>query len=154
MRTTLCLMTLGSVLASAACGGPQPPPFKPVVDTKLLMQAVVDPAADALWEATGWIITAAGTEQRKPKDAEAWTVVRNHAVALTEAGNLLMMAPRAKDGDEWMKRAQEMIGQGEAAIHAAEAKEWDKLFTVGGDIYESCSNCHQKYLDAIVNANK
>jgi len=26
--------------------------------------------------------------------------------------------------------------------------------TVGGDLYESCSNCHRKYLDAIVNANK
>lgn len=154
MRTTLGLVILGGLLASAGCGGPQPPPFRPVVDTKLLMQAVVDPAADALWDATGWIITAEGIEQRKPKDEEAWTVVRNQAVALTEAGNLLMMAPRAKDGGEWMKRAEEMIGQGEAAMRAAEAKDWDRLFTVGGDVYEACTNCHQKYVDAIVNANQ
>jgi hypothetical protein len=30
----------------------------------------------------------------------------------------------------------------------------DRLFTVGADIYDSCSACHQKYMDAIVNANK
>jgi mono/diheme cytochrome c family protein len=45
-------------------------------------------------------------------------------------------------------------GCGAAAIRAADAKNADRLFTIGGDIYESCSACHQKYLDAIVNANK
>jgi hypothetical protein len=154
MHATWRIAIFGGLLAGGGCGGPQPPPFRPVVDTKLLMQAVVDPAADAVWEATGWIITADGIQQRQPKDAEAWTVVRNQAVALTEAGNLLMMAPRAKDGGEWMKRAAEMIAQGEAAIHAAEARDWDKLFSVGGDIYEACSACHEGYLDAIVSANK
>ena len=80
--------------------------------------------------------------------------VRNAAVALTESGNLLMMVPRAKDGGEWMKRSQELIDTGEAAIRAADAKNADRLFTVGGDIYEACSNCHRQYMDAIVNANR
>jgi hypothetical protein len=62
--------------------------------------------------------------------------------------------PRAKNGGEWMQLAQDMINTGQEAIKAAEAKNADKLFTVGGDIYDSCSNCHRKYLDAIVNANK
>jgi cytochrome c556 len=75
-------------------------------------------------------------------------------VALAESGNLLMMVPRAKDGDEWMKRSRELIDQAERAIKAADAKNADELFTVGGDIYEACSNCHQKYLETIVNANK
>lgn len=82
------------------------------------------------------------------------TTVRNAAVALTESGNLLMMVPRAKGGGEWMKRAQELIDTGEAAMRAADAKNADRLFTIGGDIYEACSNCHRQYMDAIVNANK
>jgi cytochrome c556 len=53
-----------------------------------------------------------------------------------------------------MKRAQEMIDTSERAIRAAEAKNAEQLFTVGGDIYEACSACHQKYMEAIVNANK
>ena len=136
------------------CGGPPPPPFKPVVDTKLLMQAVIDPTADAIWDSVKSIDTKEGSQEIRPKTDEEWTAVRNAAITVAEAGNLLMLVPRAKDGGEWMKRAQEMIDTGEAAIRAAEAKNADRLFTVGGDIYEACSNCHRQYMDAIVNANK
>ena len=59
-----------------------------------------------------------------------------------------------KDGDAWMKRSQEMIDTGLAAWKAAEAKNVDQLFTIGGDIYEACSHCHQEYMDAIKNANQ
>ena len=65
-----------------------------------------------------------------------------------------MMTPRAKDGDVWMERSQAMIDTGLAAWKAAEAKNVDQLFTVGGDVYEACSQCHRRYMDAIVNANK
>lgn len=131
-----------------------PVPFKPIADNKLLMQSVIDPNADVIWESVKTIITARGTEEIRPRTEEEWTAVRNSAITLAESGNLLMMVPRAKDGDEWMKRAQELIDTSQAAIRAAEAKNADRLFTVGGDIYESCSRCHQKYMDAIANANK
>jgi hypothetical protein len=80
--------------------------------------------------------------------------VRNSAIMLAESGNLLMMVPRARDGGPWMARAQELIDTSQAAIRAVEARNADRLFTVGGDIYEACSHCHQKYMDAIANANK
>jgi hypothetical protein len=148
-------LMLAVVLAlSTACGGPPPPPFNPVVDTKLLMQAVVVPNADAIWDAVKSIDTKEGSQEIRPKTEEQWTAVRNAAITVAEAGNLLMLVPRAKDGGEWMKRAQEMVNTGEEAIRAAEAKNADRLFTVGGDIYESCSNCHRQYMEAIVNANK
>lgn len=153
MRLPVVVLLAGA-LSFIACGGPAPPPFKPIADTKLLMQSVVDPNADAIWDAVKTIDTKDGTQEIRPKTDAEWTAVRNAAVTVTESGNLLMMVPRAKDGGEWMQRAQEMIGAGEAAIRAAEAKNAERLFTVGGDIYDSCSNCHRKYLDAIVNANR
>ena len=145
---------VAGVAAAACSSGPQPPPFKPVVDTKLLMQATIDPTADEIWDAVKTVITKDRTEETRPKTNEEWTAVRNHAVTLAESGNLLMMVPRAKDGGEWMARSQELIESSERAIRAAEAKNADQLFTAGGDIYEACSNCHQKYMEAIVNANK
>ncbi len=155
MKKTIVLGPLAAGALAAACSSaPAPPPFRPVADTKLLMQAVIDPTADEIWDAVRTIITENGTEEIRPRTAAEWDAVRNHAVALAESGNLLMMVPRAKDGDEWMKRAQELIDTSERAIRAAEARNADQLFTVGGEIYESCSNCHQKYMDAIVNANK
>ena len=153
MRDSL-LLVLAVALLSGGCSGPTPPPFRPVVDNKLLMQAVVDPNADLLWDAVKTIVSTEGTEEIRPKTEAEWTAVRNAAVALTESGNLMMMVPRAKDGGEWMTRSQAMIDSGTAAIRAAEAKDAARLFTVGGDIYDACSNCHRLYLDAIVNANK
>jgi hypothetical protein len=150
----IAALLLVSTLVVSACGGPTPPPFKPVADTKLLMQAVVDPNADLIWDAVKVIMTKEGDDNIRPKTDAEWIAVRNAAVTVAESGNLLMMAPRAKDGGEWMQRAQEMINAGEEAIRAAEAKNADKLFIVGGDLYDSCSNCHRKYLDAIVNANR
>jgi hypothetical protein len=140
-------------VASAACSAP-PPPFKPVADTKLLMQSVVDPNADVIWESVKTIITAQGTEEVRPRTDAEWTAVRNSAVALAESGNLLMMAPRAKDAGDWMRLAQELVDTSQSAMRAAESKNADRLFTVGGDIYDACSHCHQKYMEAIVNANK
>jgi hypothetical protein len=154
MRVSIVILLTGAALSSACSKGPEPPPFKPVADTKLLMQAVVDPNADIIWEAVKTVDTPSGTEEIRPKTDGEWVAVRNSAVAVAEAGNLLMLVPRAKDGGEWMKRAQEMIDTGERAIKAADAKNAQQLFTVGGDIYEACSNCHREYMDAIVNANK
>src|SRR5262245_64769708 len=153
MRTSLKLLALGGVI-TCGCGAPDPPPFKPVADVKQLMQGAIDPSADVIWEATGTIISKDGVLERRPKNQQEWDAVRNAAIMLTESGNLLMMAPRAKDGDAWMKRSQEMIDTGLAAWKAAEAKNVDQLFTIGGDVYEACSHCHQQYMDAIKNANK
>jgi hypothetical protein len=153
MRTVRAVSAL-AVLLCLGCGGPQPPPFKPVADVKQLMLGAIDPNADVIWEATGTIVSKAGIENRQPRNQEEWDAVRNSAIVLTEAGNLLMMAPRARDGDLWMKRSQEMIDTGLAAWKAAEARNVDLLFTVGGDLYEACSRCHQDYVDAIKNADR
>lgn len=151
MRSIL-LVVCGSVLVVGCVGAPDPPPFKPIADVKQLMNAVIDPSADELWDATGWIITAAGEEQRKPQNDEEWLAVMNHAITLTESGNLLMMVPRAKDGGEWMKRSQELIDAGTKAWRAAESKDVQKLFDTGGEVYVACLNCHENYIDAIKNA--
>jgi hypothetical protein len=152
------ILFIGLLVAGAAVSGcgsaPAPPPFKAVADNKLLMQSVIDPNADLVWDAVKTIVTRDKTEEIRPHTTDEWLAIRNAAVALTESGNLLMMAPRAKDGDVWMKRSQEMIDAGLAAWKAAEAKNVDQLFTIGGDIYEACSHCHQEYMDAIKNANQ
>jgi hypothetical protein len=148
------LLAFAAALAASACGGPDPPPFKPLADNKLLMTAVIDPNADLVWDAVKTIDTKEGTQEIRPRSEEEWTAVRNAALTLAESGNLLMMVPRARDGGEWMTLSQRMIDTSEAAIRAADAKSPERLFTVGGDIYEACSACHQKYMEAIVNANK
>src|SRR5919198_2712862 len=124
MRTTVWVLVAGVVSSFACRGGPEPPPFKPIADVKQLMQCAIDPSADVLWEATGEIITPEGSTPRRPKNDEEWAEVRNAAIVLTESGNLLMMVPRAKDGDEWMKRSQELIDVGPRRGRRPRRRTW------------------------------
>src|SRR5687767_3974070 len=106
----------------SGCGSTTAVPFKPLADTKLLMQAVLEPAADAVWDSVGWVITAAGEEQIVPKTDEEWMAVRNGAVQIAESGNLLMIAPRAQD-DEWIRISQALVDMGAEAMKAADARD-------------------------------
>ena len=136
-----------AALAASACsnGNSQLPPFKPIVDTGSLMESFIEPSADVIWLSVGTIVSAAGEEHIRPKTEEEWTKVRNAAVAVSEAGNLLMMEPRARDADEWMRLSKAMVDTGAEAIKAADAKDPDAMFEAGAQIYSVCSNCHAKY---------
>jgi hypothetical protein len=135
-----------AVLGFSACAsGNQPPPFQTVADTDVLMESVIEPNADVIWLSVGTIVTAAGEEHIRPQTEEEWTKVRNAAVAVSEAGNLLMKVPHARDGDEWMRLSRAMVDTGAVAIKAAEAKDPDAMFEAGAQIYAVCSNCHAKY---------
>lgn len=133
-------------LIVAGCGSaPAPPPFKPVADMKQLMNSVVDPAADVIWGAVGVVESEKGVEEHAPKTDEEWAAVRNSAFVMAESGNLMMMSPRARDGGEWMRHSQALVDVGVRTVTVIDARDKDALFTVGGDIYEVCANCHRAY---------
>jgi hypothetical protein len=143
-----------AVFVSSACGGgAEPPPFRPVVDTKLLMASVIDPNADIIWASVGSVITAAGEEQIRPQTEDDWVAVRNAAIVVAESSNLLMMAPRAQD-QEWMRISQAMADTAEKIIRAAETRNTEQVFELGGEIYAVCTNCHSKYDPTITQANR
>jgi hypothetical protein len=141
------------VLAFSGCQrAPSAPPYRPVADVKLLMQAV-DAEADVVWESVKTVITAEGTDEVGPKTAAEWTAVRNAAVLLAESGNLLMMPPRAQAGEEWMLAARALVDTSEQALRAAEARDRERLFQIGGDINDACMRCHYHY-DPTVKASR
>src|SRR5258708_11442996 len=106
---TLRLLSGGLAICALTACGPAPPPYKPVADVKQLMQGVVDPSADGVWQSVAIIFTKNHVEERRPRTQKEWEAVRAHAMTLAEAGNLLMMPGRAKDGNDWMKFAQELV---------------------------------------------
>ena len=124
---------------------PTPPPYAPVADIQQLMEMVIDPAADVVWESVGAIITAEGTEEIFPRSDEEWAVVRNNALVLAESGNLLMIGDRAKGEGPWMIMSQALVEAARVAFEAAEAQDADAIFDVGGEIYNACETCHVLY---------
>ena len=147
---------LGVAVLCGACApteegaGPEAasgPPFKPVADIQQLMEMVIDPAADVVWESVGTIITAEETEEIFPRNDEEWAAVRNSAMLLAESGNLLMVGDRAEEvaPGPWMIMSQALVDAGVAAFEAAESKDPDAVFAVGEQIYNACETCHVLY---------
>ena len=137
MRTTL-LLSLASLLLFLASAAPaQQPTLKPVATVKQLMKAIVIPSSDAVFKVAA----------EEPKNEEQWAAVQNSALALAEAGNLLMIGSRAKDRGEWRKQSQALLDLGSAAFKAAEAKDVDAVSKVSDEIYEVCEGCHNKYME-------
>ena len=109
------------------------------------MLNVLDPAADGIWESVGTIIDQSGTHERFPRTDDEWAVVRMHAIQLAESGNLLMLPARSGGSEEWLAEARALIDVSNRAIRIIEAKDKDALFTVGGDIYDVCTDCHRRF---------
>ena len=139
------IVLLLSTSCSSPAPAPPPPPFQPTANMKDLMLNVIDPAADTLWESVGTVITAEGTFEKAPSTDDEWAGVRAGAIQLAEAGNLLMLPSRSGGSDEWIAQSRAMIEASTRALKAIEAKDKDALFTIGGDIYDVCTNCHKQF---------
>jgi cytochrome c556 len=58
-----------------------------------------------------------------------------------------MVTGRAKDDKQWMAYSQRLSRMAEVALKAAQDKNKDALFDAGGNIYNACKACHDKYAD-------
>jgi hypothetical protein len=168
---------LASFLLLAACNAQQSqdpakiePEFRPIATVKDLMDSIVDPAADVVWDSVSTRITIEGTEEHAPKTDEEWANVRNHALQLVEATNLLLIPrPIARPGEKAAseenvelspEEIQKLVdadrptfnnfahGLQDAAMAALEAtnkKDVQALFDSGEGIEQACEHCHMKY---------
>lgn len=132
------------------CSEPPPPlPFKAVVDTKTLMDAVIEKQANIVWESVGTFITPDGVDERRPQTDQDWKNIRDAAVNITESANLLLLSPRMQAGEQWLQFTKELIAQGERMIAAADKKSADDVFNVGADLYDACVNCHTNFMPGV-----
>ena len=148
----------------------QEPPFRKTATIKDIMDSMVDPSADFIWESVATIVTKAGTEERRPRTDAEWKKVRAAAITLLESTNLLIMPGRAvaKPGEKsenpgielspeavrmvmdddpatLIKLAEALHDATMKALVAIDAKNADALSDSGEIIDQACENCHLKY---------
>jgi hypothetical protein len=143
-------LTLAAAASLSACGAPAPPAtradrFVPVASVDEIMEAVVIPSSQALFDA---VVYVNGEVERAPTSDQDWHALQMHALAVAEAGNLLLMAPRAKDGDDWAAAANAMTRAGAAASDAVKGQDLEALLKAGSALYSSCTACHRAYVPA------
>jgi hypothetical protein len=158
-------------VAAAAVESP-PSPFKLTASVQEIMQAMVDPSADAVWDSVGTTISAKGIEDRQPRTDEEWKTARLQTITLIEATNLLMMENRhivpagGKMADEgaqgvlttteaqhqldsqhqlFVQFATALNQTGVQMLKAIDAKDTAAMMEVGTDMDEVCESCHVKF---------
>lgn len=148
-RSVGVVLVLAGTAAMVQCGGSASPaasvgsPYKPVASVDQVMDGIVIPASQAVFDA---VVYSNGELVQSPTSDDDWNTLRIQALALAEAGNLLMMPPRAKDNDDWITLSQALTEGAAVAANAAESKNVDQLLNAGGEIYRACTSCHEKYL--------
>ena len=169
IRFALSICASSVIAACAQPIQPNPPPMLPSVSLQELMQDVVDPSADGIWDAVETTVTSAGESTRQPQTAEEWLAVRRAAITLSEAGNLLMMTGRRVGAHEFPAEAkgaldstqiehriasQRSAFNGFAAalraaalttLSAADARDPVRLVSAGGTIDQICEGCHLQF---------
>jgi cytochrome c556 len=128
-----------------SCTKKEPSPYIPYLSISELMQWVIDPAADRIWDSVAWYSTLKGEKMVAPHSQADWDELRNSAATLMEASNLLMIDQRAKDNGAWNTYARALGLEAKKTLSAVQAKDVQAVFDAGTAIDAACEACHQKY---------
>jgi cytochrome c556 len=166
------LLAVTLLAAGSACTKalPGPPALLKTATIKDIMDSMVDPSGDFMFESVQEIADETGVHEKAPQTDEQWEEIRHHAFVLMEAPNLLVMdgrrvaQPNEKsknpevelqpeeiqklvDGDRasFVRRARKLQDAAALAIKAVDAKDKDALFKSIDSIDKACENCHLHY---------
>ena len=109
------------------------------------MPHVMQYSADGIWKRQGYTVDAQGEHSLFPKNDKEWEDAESASRTLAEVTNLLLLPGRRVDDPAWTKA---VIGVRVLALKAAEAaerKDPDEFFTVGGELDEACDTCHKQF---------
>ena len=164
---TPALVLLVAGATAAACADAPAFDMQPTATVEELMRSMIDPAADAVWDAVVIEATADGIVETRPETEGDWLRLRRHAVTLAEASNLLLIEGRriaaresrselpgidlhpdaiqelvAGDWDGWVETARGLRATSRVVLDAVEARSVDALLEAGTELDLACENCH------------
>jgi hypothetical protein len=182
MRTGHVVLAAATLLfAAVACTSEKAAPAKseaaagasayvPTATIKDVMDGMVDPSADYLWQAVATVVSKAGIEERRPKTDDDWKMAKRRATTLVEATNVLLVPGRhvakpgeksenpnvelepeviesmlAKDRATWIKYVGGLREAATALFAATNDHNVQGLFENGEKLDMACENCHLHY---------
>ncbi len=144
--------------------------IKPVATLQEIMLSVIDPNVDPIWNSVSTVATKDGVVEKVPSTDEEWNVLKNHAIVLIEAANLLQIPDRAvahagsstsihpvelqpeevekliqANRKDFNNKAINLQNAAKSALVAIKEKNPDALLQVGSQIEHACEQCHSTY---------
>lgn len=145
-KLKLSLLGIGLSLISCSQEPAPAPAYKMVSTVEDVMEGIVIPASDRVFEVGAYNVTTNGVQESIPKDDEEWSLVKHSAMSLAEAGNLLKFESRAQEAN-WVKFSQMLTDRALVVAAKADAKDTQGVFDAAAAMYqEACTGCHAQYL--------
>jgi hypothetical protein len=171
MRVARSIFLVGLLVALAGCGSRDPAvDYAPTGTIREIMRSVVDPSANALWQSVAVTATIDGSVSNAPQTDEGWTLLRDQAVALIEATNLLLVPNRhvaaagetadnpdderdpqeietmmARDRATLLKHIGGFREAGLKMLAAVDSRDEMAILDAGDALNYACENCHMTY---------
>ena len=144
--------------------------FKATSTVREIMRSMVVPSSEIVFNAVSSSITPKGTEENAPKTDEEWQEIRNRAVTILEASDLILIPgrhiapPEAKaknpavqlepqeietmvsqEWADWTKMAHDLHDSILPALKAIDEKNPTALSDSTLAIDKACETCHLKF---------
>lgn len=144
--------------------------FIPQFSIQEIMESIVMPAAQTLWDSVAVDVTEKGTIEKGPVTDEDWAKLRWTAVELAESTNLLVVPGRRAappgtksenpDSELEPEQIQALMTKNRAAfvahahvlheaameaLRAIDARKLDGISDAGGTIDAACEGCHLQF---------
>lgn len=146
------------------------PTFTAKSTVRDLMDGLIDPFSDFLFDAVGETAVGDKVEVKRPTSEAEWSTVREGALAMIDGARLLAVSDRhmarpgqrsanplveqepaamdamvAADPAAWVKLAEGLGAAGAVALRAADARDANALGEANDRLDAACENCHLKY---------
>lgn len=147
-----------------------PVPYNTSNTIRDIMDTLIDPRADELWNSVAVVSDADGLHEYYPETEEEWAALRLSAISIIEGANSLMMPGRhvappgatsefpeyeftpdevdaklKEDRQSWVGFAQNLQNAAMEMLDAVNTQDVDKLTEWGAYLDEACESCHQVF---------
>lgn len=180
LRFGVASFVLLLAIPTSQCAKPEPAAeaatiasdLKPLFSVKELMENIIDPQSDFIFDAVAVDIGEHGVVETRPTSDDDWLKVQHATVLLAESTNLLKMPrPVAPAGDKhdlsgpgrpelapeqiqakldqdrhlWDSHVDQFRDELLKVLDIVKARDSDKLFEAGSNIDRACEACHLEY---------
>ena len=166
----LAVLGIGAAQSQTAAMQPDANGYIPQATVIEIMDSMVMPSAQLLWDAVAVDVTEKGTVTKTPETDEDWAKLRYTAVTLAEATNALIVPGRhaapagtvsanpdseltpekidallGKQRPAWIAHAHVLHEAAMEALRAIDAKNIEGISDAGGTIDAACEGCHLQF---------
>lgn len=139
----MAVFAIAATAIVAGCGDNAATPDQTV---QQLMADVVQPTTEIYWDSVQYISDEQGNHDIFPESDEDWKRTRDAATEIGRLARLLQSDAYAQDrGEDWIQISSSLEEVSKLAEQAADDRDVEKVFEVGGTIYNVCSACHMIY---------